>query len=175
VDLQTEHWLDEFDTYNAERIRRYGWVIQYVPGDICAAPWCDCAKTGEPALAYTVGLFGMGHPELLILAVDQGTAMGVLNNVGDRIKAGEDMAPGQLITFREWPHRIMVERSPNPGEIVLEANRYYRRPERESVPVFQLTYDDRDGRFPWDDGYASALQPRPGEFRAIRDDLNDAV
>ena len=143
VDLQTEAWLDQADAYNAERIRRYGWVIQYVTGDTCSAPRCDCMKTGDPAFAY------------------------VLNNLGDRIRAGEDVMPGQLITFREWPHRIIAEESPNPGEIVYAANRYYQRPPDDSVPVLQLTYDDREGRFPWDSGYAAPqLQPRPGEFRA---------
>ncbi|SFI28926.1 hypothetical protein SAMN04487751_0906 [Microbacterium saccharophilum] len=36
------------------------------------------------------------------------------------------------------------------------------------MPLLQLTYDDRDGRFPDEDGYADAswIQPRPGEFSA---------
>jgi Domain of unknown function (DUF4262) len=167
VDLQTAAWLDQADAYNADRIRRYGWAIQYVAGDMCSAPRCDCAKTGNPAFAYTVGLFGLSHPELLILGADPATAMGVLNNLGHRIRAGGDVIPGHLITFREWPHRIIAEESPNPGEIVYAANRYYQRPRDQSVPVLQLTYDDRQGRFPWDEGYsAPQLQPRPGEFRA---------
>ena len=42
------------------------------------------------------------------------------------------------------------------------------RPSEVSVPVLQLTYDDKAGRFPWDVGYANApeLQPRPGTFQA---------
>ena len=39
---------------------------------------------------------------------------------------------------------------PNPGEIVLGANRHYDRPPFMSVPVLQLSYDDRSGRFPWE-------------------------
>jgi hypothetical protein len=35
------------------------------------------------------------------------------------------------------------------------------------VAAFQLSYDDEEGRFPWDDGYATPeLQPRPGTFTA---------
>jgi hypothetical protein len=34
----------------------------------------------------------------------------------------------RLITLPEWPHRIVTDRVPNPGEIVFEANRYYCRP-----------------------------------------------
>jgi Domain of unknown function (DUF4262) len=49
----------------------------------------------------------------------------------------------------------------------VEANRFYLRPDEASVPVLQLTYDDRPGRFPWEPGYAVPdMQPRPGTFRA---------
>jgi hypothetical protein len=67
-----------------------------------------------------------------------------------------------------WSHRLVVEQVPNPGVIVLGANRHYRRPKAFSVPVFQLTYDDRRGWFPWDAGYAipAWVQPRPGMFTA---------
>lgn len=56
--------------------------------------------------------------------------------------------PGQLVTFPEWPHRIIVETVPNPGQIVFEANRFYQRPAEFSVPVYQLSNDDEAGRFP---------------------------
>ena len=67
----------------------------------------------------------------------------------------------------DWPHRVLVEDVPNPGEIAFAANRYYQRPNEASVPLLQLTYDDRDGRFPTDDGYSNPdwVQPRPGDWR----------
>ncbi len=76
--------------------------------------------------------------------------------------------PGQLVTFDRWPHRIVCEEVPNPGEIVFAANRHYQRPSEASVPVLQLTYDDKNGRFPWDAGYANApeIQSRPGTLFA---------
>jgi hypothetical protein len=49
---------------------------------------------------------------------------------------------------------------------VIGANSYYRMTQA-SVPVLQLSYDDLEGRFPWEEGYSMpGLQPRPGEFRA---------
>src|SRR5215211_2861727 len=76
-------------------------------------------------------------------------------------------AAGQLITFRGWPHKIIPEELPNPGVIVFSANRFYQRPAEFSVPVLQLSYDDKAGRFPWEPGYAAPeMQPRPGTFRA---------
>ena len=113
------------------------------------------------------GLFGLGHPELVVTGVDPGTAHGLLNCLADRVRGGDNLVPGQLLTFDEWPHRVTVEQLPNPGEILFSANRHYQRPAEASVDAFQLTYDDLQGRFPWDAGYADELmQPRPGSWTA---------
>lgn len=167
MDAATQAWLDQQDATVADIIRRHGWFIQYVGGRLCSAPGCDCSDEEGVAFAYTVGLFGLGHPELLILGVDPPTAQGVLNELGERVRAGTALLPGQPITFEQWPHRIVPEEVPNPGAIVFVANRFYQRPAEASVPVLQLSYDDTAGRFPWEDGYAAPhLQPRPGTFRA---------
>ena len=166
-------WLDQEDRHTAQVIRTHGTYIQYVGGDRCGC--CDAlgAPTPEPepwhaAFAYTVGLFGIGHPELTIVGVDPGTASAVLNEVSACIRAGRDLMPGELLTFDEWTHRIIVEVVPNPGDIAFAANRFYQRPDEHSVPLLQLTYDDRAGLFPWDAGYADPewVQPRPGTWRA---------
>lgn len=173
-DLAVQAWLDQDDKRTADTVRAYGVCIQYVGGAQCAC----CAQFGEdpndgrreerPPFAYTVGLFGVGHPELLMIGVDQQTASAVLNDVARRVRGGSDLVPGELLTFEGWTHRVMVEDVPNPGEIAFAANRFYRRPAEHSVPLLQLTYDDKHRRFPWEDGYAipSWVQPRPGEFRA---------
>ncbi|MQA64145.1 MAG: DUF4262 domain-containing protein [Actinophytocola sp.] len=99
--------------------------------------------------------------------VPTGTAHGVLNHLGERIRGGADLVAGELITFDGWPHRIIPEQVPNPGDIVFGANRHYQRPPEFSVPVLQLSYDDMAGRFPWEDSYAAPeMQPRPGTFSA---------
>lgn len=143
----------------AQTIRKYGLFIQFVSGSPMDVP---------KSFAYTVGLFGFGHPELVVCSTTPETAHGLLNELGDRVRAGDNFIAGQLLTFDAWPHRITVEELPNPGEIVLAANRHYQRPPEVSVPAFQLTYDDLGGRFPWDQGYANAdeLQPRPGTWRS---------
>lgn len=168
MDSATQAWLDQEDARVTEAIRQHGWFIQYVGGGMCSAPGCDGSPDdGEPAFAYTVGLFGLGHPELLILGVDPHTARGVLNELGDRVRSGANLLPGQLIGFDQWSHRIVPEEVPNPGDIVFSANRFYQRPEQASVPVLQLSYDDAEGHFPWEDDYgAPQLQPRPGDFSA---------
>lgn len=167
MDAQTQAWLDQEDARITKTIRRHGWAIEYVSGDACSHPDCDGCDADGPPFAYTIGLFGLGHPELLILGVPPGTAAGVLNDLGARVRTGANLLPGELITFQAWRHRIIAEQVPNPGEIVLAANRFYQRPDEYSVPVLQLSYDDTAGRFPWEEGYvAPEMQPRPGTFRA---------
>lgn len=167
MDAATQAWLDQEDARVTDIIRRYGWFIQYVGGGSCTAPGCGCGEADQPPFAYTVGLFGLGHPELLVLGVDPETAVAVLNELGERIRSGATLVVGQMITFDWWPHRIVPEEVPNPGEIVYSANRFYDRPDQASVPVLQLSYDDREGRFPWEENYAApGKQPRPGTFTA---------
>ena len=170
MDSRTQSWIDQDEAWMADTIRRRGWAIQYVGGEECSRPGCDCPAGDEPPFAYTVGLFGLAHPELLIFGVPPAVAAGVLNDLGERVRGGEALLPGQLITFDNWPHRIVPEPVPNPGDIVFSANRFYCRPDEFSVPVLQLSYDDAEGRFPWDDGYAAPeMQPRPGTFTAWTD------
>ncbi len=168
MDAAIRAFYDQHDAHITDAVRRYGWFIQYVGGEVCATPGCSGeSDSDEPPFAYTVGLFGLRHPELLIVGVPPTTAVGVLNDLGGRILAGATLLPGELLTFDEWPHRIIPETVPNPGEIVFESNRFYDRSDDHSVPVLQLSYDDTEGRFPWEDGYAAPrLQPRPGTFRA---------
>ncbi|WP_374314868.1 DUF4262 domain-containing protein [Microbacterium sp.] len=158
-DPATIAWLDQQDKRTAQTIRRHGTSIEYVVGDM---------RRRQTPFAYTIGLFGMGHPELLVFGLDARTTGLLLNDVADRVRAGRDIVPGELLEFGGWGHRVTVEAVPNPGDIAFAANRYYQRPDEVSVELLQLTYDDREGRFPWEDGYETAvwIQPRPGEFTA---------
>jgi hypothetical protein len=164
MNLATQAWLDQEDAHTTAMIRKHGLYITYVGP---CGPSCHGGEENGPPFAYTVGLFGLHHPELLILGAPPETAAGVLNDLGRRVKSGENLLPGDMVTFDQWPHRIIPEVVPNPGEIVFVANRYYARPDEFSVPVLQLSYDDEAGRFPWEPGYAAPdMQPRPGTFRA---------
>lgn len=166
MDARTEAWMDQHDAWITDTIRKFGVYIAYVGGGTCSMPGCDGSDDGPP-FAYTVGLFGLGHPELLIFGVSASDASSVLNGLADRVKAGENFLTGQLITLDDWPHKVVPEEVPNPGEVVFEANRLYARPPEVSVPVLQLSYPDEAGRYPWDAGFsAPGSQPRPGSFAA---------
>jgi len=66
MDAATLAWLDQEDAHIGAIIRRYGWFIQYVGGaELCTLPGCCCSEDEDPVpFAYTVGLFGLNHPEL---------------------------------------------------------------------------------------------------------------
>jgi hypothetical protein len=165
--MDRDAWLDQHRAVIRDAIRTTGWSIQYIGGDTCSRPGCCPEDDDQPPFGYTVGLHGMDHPELLMVGADPQTTASVINTLGERVKGGEALMPGMMLTFDDWPHRIVPEEVPNPGEILLWANSFYDRPADYSVPALQLTYDDTAGRFPWDDGYAAPeLQPRPGTFTA---------
>lgn len=165
--MDTQAWVDQYDAHIANTVRRFGTFIQYVGGKgECNCEGCEDMPEDSPAFAYTVGLFGLGHPELLIFGVDSHTAAHLLNELSARIRAGENLVAGQLIEVEGFPSQIVPEEVSNPGKIVLTANDFYRRPDTASVPVLQLTYEE-GGIFPWDSRYPDpARQPRPGSFSA---------
>lgn len=159
LDPQTLAWLDQEDRHTARIIREHGVYLQAVGGD---------PEAQTPSFVYTVGLFGMAHPELLIFSVHPLAAGSALNDLADRVRAGDDLTPGERVRAKGLAVPLVVEQVPNPADIVFAANRFYQRPDDASVPVYQLTFPDRDGRFPWDTGYSLVdwVQPRPGRFHA---------
>ncbi len=146
-------WLDQEDRRTTEIIRTHGCYIQGVFGD-----------SERPPFAYTVGLFGIGHPELIVFGLDLGSAAHALNWFFARIKDGQDLTPGEIVEPPGSHTRFLVEEFPSPGDALFAANRHYQRPSHASVPAYQLTWDV-NGAFPWEPGYPypPTLQPRPGE------------
>jgi Domain of unknown function (DUF4262) len=114
-----------------------------------------------------VGLFGLNHPELVTVGLSIETSAGVLNHVARRVMDGQNVIPGALLSFEDWRHSMVPEALPDLGAILVTANRYYQRPAEASVPALQLSYDDKAGRFPWEEGYAAPdMQLRSGTWSA---------
>jgi hypothetical protein len=158
-DPQTVAWLDQEDARLAQLIRAHRWAVQYVAaGD----------EPGEPSFGYTIGLFGLGHPEVVVVGSGCDNTHRMLNRVAGMVADGRDLVVGEMLQWPDWAGRLVVEHLPNPGEVVLGANRFYERPAEYSVPAYQLTWDHADGLFPWDAGYPCGpeCQPRPGTWRA---------
>lgn len=167
MDARTRAWLDQSNAQLTQVVRRHGWAVQYVGGGECSVPDCCPSDPSASPFAYTIGLFGLDHPELLISGLEMGLATDVLNELGESVRAGGALLPGREVATETWDRPLIPEPVPNPGDIVFTANRYYRRPDAASVPVLQLSYPDDLGRYPWDPRHASPdRQPRPGSFRA---------
>lgn len=152
-------WLDQEDRHVAEIIRAHGCYLEYVIGE-----------GARPSFAYTIGLFGLAHPELIVFGLDTRRSASALNTFFDRVRGGGDLTPGEIA--RPWGDTVafLVEEFPDPGSTLFGANRHYRRPREASVPALQLTWSV-DGCFPGEPGYPLPpwVQPRPGTFRADRD------
>jgi hypothetical protein len=159
-DAQMVHFLDQSDAWTQDMIDRFGWALQYV---------FDGEGDHVPPFCYTIGLHELDHPELLIFGLDQGTSAQILNTAGARIRTGERLHDGDVLTLDGDPQlRVTALTVPNPGEILYSTNRHYHRPDDDSVPALQLVWPDDVGRFPWDAGYELPAwwQPLPGTFRA---------
>lgn len=167
MDGRTLAWQDQERAWLTDTIRKYGWAIQYIGGGLCSHPDCNGGDDEGPPFAYTVGLFGLGHPELLIFGLSMDVSCQVLNAIAELIRDGENLVPGQELALEGHHHRFIAEVVPNPGQIVFIANDFYERPPEASVPVLQVSYDDGTGVYPWDEGYPDPeTQPRPGTFEA---------
>ena len=156
-DPQTTAWLDQEDAHLAHVIRAHRWAVQYVgEGD----------EADEPPFAYTIGLFGLGHPELVVVGLDHRSAHELLERAAGLVAEGRDLVPGEVLTW-EGVARVIAEVLPNPGDVVLGANRFYERPAEYSVPALQLTWA-ASGAFPWEEGWpwGAGRQPRPGTWCA---------
>lgn len=80
---------EEVDQWMEATIARAGWAIIRV-GDDHVVDW-----------AYTVGLVdGFDHPELIVVGMDAG-ALRALDEIGERVRAGERFGPTSVVEIGE--------------------------------------------------------------------------
>ncbi|MCT9002248.1 DUF4262 domain-containing protein [Microbacterium memoriense] len=165
---QEQAWLAQEDAHVADTIRCHGVCLQIIGGGTCAVPGCGCSTEGSLPFAYTIGLFGIAHPELVVVGLRMPVLATVLNEAASLVLDGARLLPGMEIELTRWDRRLLVEEVPNPGDIAFGANRHYQRPREASVPLLQLSWADRRGRFPMDPAFSGSkrTQPRPGTWDA---------
>ena len=79
--------LDEMRFKLHAGIERHGWSLQYVSDDRPSRSWC-----------YTVGLSDrFKHPELVVVGLGAEEAGGLLNAIGELVREGECLKPGELV------------------------------------------------------------------------------
>ncbi|HEU5007589.1 MAG TPA: DUF4262 domain-containing protein [Jatrophihabitantaceae bacterium] len=156
-----QQWRDQSDAWLRETIRKHGWAVQSVLGN---------HRKRYPDFSYTVGLWGFGHPELLVIGLAADVAGWLLNQLGQLVRAGESLRAGQSVYCPNLRggSDLQLRRVPNPHEILFVAQNVYSGPGLRKVPALQVCYPDSYGRYPWEPGYADTrwLQPPPGRFAA---------
>lgn len=125
-----------------------GWAVLGVLADVDA-----------PRFAYTVGLAALGLPELIVFGLPLEVARHFLNQLGQRLRAGEqlpldtdlhDVAEGFASQLVAAPRQAS-------DQYMFATQRRYPH-----YRALQLVWPDRAGRFPWDGGFDQrfmALQP----------------
>lgn len=136
--------LDEHDQKFLDIIDEHGWHVTLVGGD-----------DEGPGFAYSAGIFGStGRPELIVFGLPMEVGHSVVNEYGNRMRAGETLALGDFydgfleghpVTF------ISVEDGDQIKQHATWADWFY---DRRPFPLLQLVYpDSRSGAFPWQAGY----------------------
>ncbi|MEO8888963.1 MAG: DUF4262 domain-containing protein [Jatrophihabitantaceae bacterium] len=142
-------------------MRRHGWAIQGVLGE-------DSEQV--PGFSYTVGLWGFGHPELVVFGLEYEHAGRLLNEVGEQIRGGLTLvgSEGAHAGSMHPSHRLRVFPVPNPESVILLAQEQYRTDGGRVIPALQLVYADLLGAYPWEPRYRYPrwMQPMPGTFAA---------
>lgn len=146
-ELRLQQWLDQEDAWLRDTVRHGGWAVQAVFGEGCwGHPGCECAQPRgvRPPLAYTVGLHGFEHPEIVVVGLCIDTAVAVLNDLGERVRAGQSLSPGDVLTFDGWPHRMHLFQFRDDGDVpvLTSAQRFYQRTQADPVPTLQGVWDD---------------------------------
>ncbi|WP_026877721.1 DUF4262 domain-containing protein [Jiangella gansuensis] len=169
--IQLQQRRDQEDAWLRETVREHGWAVESIYAEGCwGPPGCPCGLPagGEPPYAYTVGLFGFGHPEVVVFGLDEQTGSVVLNALGERVRRGRPLLPGRPLAVEGWHHRVRFFPFHDGGAVptLASAQRFYRRSADDPVPALQCVWDDHQGLFPWEAGYdfPSGLQPPPRVF-----------
>lgn len=136
----------------AQSVTEFGWQVMGVAGGDSPADW-----------GYSIGLWHtLRSPEVSIFGLPSQAAMRIVNVAGAAIRDGSPLAPdqrrGDILNGLD-----VVVRPVHPSwylDFFGAGIDFYQAP---PLPITQLFWPDRTGRYPWDDGaddYCSTSQPR---------------
>ncbi|BDZ52766.1 hypothetical protein GCM10025867_50070 (plasmid) [Frondihabitans sucicola] len=153
----SDQQIDAYIESTKALIAEYGWAVQGVG-----------AGDGAPQFSYSVGFTALGHAEVIIESLPMAAAQGVLNNIGQVIKDGLRLAPGDVVRGflgNDLPLAFIAAEDDSDLTVV---GRIYG--EKNAL---QAVWPDTSARFPWDKGYdmPQGSQPllgaSPEAFREI--------
>ena len=134
----------------AENIAKYGWhfMAVYSPAD-----------DSEPLapFGYSIGMAEHGLPEFIIFGLDTNVAHSLISSAIREMRDDLKAAPADGSVTNELATVPMVYRDvpaeDAAKEHTVQAEVRYGR----AVPVVQIVWPDRNGKFPWDSGCEPAV------------------
>jgi hypothetical protein len=141
LDPKNRHGLPAGDAKFLEIVEKFGWHVMTV------AP-----RTGEEGdlFAYSTGLYySFGHPEILLFNLELDAFTGVINTIGQRVKAGEKFEAGPAYSgvFNGYPCTFRPVATTHYAEYVGFSLWFY---EGTGFPLLQGFWPDRLQHFPWE-------------------------
>lgn len=132
-------------------IGEHGWAVRRVGAD---------RESGQAAFSYTVGLTGLGHPEVVITGMPFTHAQTFLNNIGDDVRTGTRFEPGLVTEDLTGPGAPVRFLAVEDTRGLLAVKQVYGH-----VQAVQIVWPDSAGRLPWLEGYNNppGAQPLLGE------------
>lgn len=113
---------------------------------------CECDGCDAPSLpvaerfGYTVGLTGLGEPELLLRGQDALTTARVLGHWAEAVTEGDRLAAGHLLCEGPDGRRWELREVPRAADTLLWTAHYYRRPSAAPIRALELVPTDRPCR-----------------------------
>ncbi|UDY37847.1 DUF4262 domain-containing protein [Dermatobacter hominis] len=151
---------DVFPDRNMDHLDKLSWVIEdqgwvAVPVD---------AQEGPPPRAgytYTIGFTTtFGRPEVAIFGLRAVAARGLLGLIADQHAGGVELPVDAVfigLLENDLPCALLPVDLAEHGELFPDATALLDRT-GESWEVLQFVWPDRNGRFPWDEGYDERLR-----------------
>lgn len=133
---------DDDDRRILGHIAEHGWAVIGI-------------EEGEegPGYSFSVGIHHtLGQPEVVVMGLRSDNARAFINDVGGRMRSGRRFAPGE---------RTFDLAEAYPTDFIRVDPRYYREYfgyarwlyRRNTFPMIQIVWPDKNGLFPWEPGY----------------------
>jgi Domain of unknown function (DUF4262) len=140
-----DHPNGDYLAHVAWLVRRNGWAVQGVQRDQL-----------RPPLAYTVGLTGLGLPELIVTGMGVTRATHLLNDVAAHLLHAAVPAPGEQVALTGGPLIEIVEVAEPAAHLPTAVALYGGR-----LRALQLVHADDHQHWPWDGWYRGVRGGQP--------------
>lgn len=124
-------------------VKEFGFHIVFVPEDEYL-----------PSFAYTIGLKKTyNHPEIILFGLNQQLLGGILNGIGEEIKNGKIYQPNTEYEniISNYPVKFLEIKKEHYQDYLGYAGWFYDK--TFDFPAYQLVWTDKEGNYPWDDGF----------------------